>query len=199
MKGVFWNLARLFQFSGRESRGRFWPYAGCVVVLAFVGIGIGMSTAMAGMFEAAERVAETHPQDVTITRGPASVSVSISGHHPELMPDFGLSFAVMGAVVAVAAVLLAAAVVRRLHDSGRPGWWGLPVPVFLGLGILGMSRLMTMMTAEVASPDAEMFPLFGLIFLNNILYLASLGLLVVFLILPGHPGSNRYGGRADEG
>lgn len=199
MKGIMWNLARLARFGGRESRGRFWPYAALIVALTFVGMGAGMSVAMSRMFAAAESVAATHPQDVTVTQGPGSYSVSISGDHPEMMPDFGLTFGVMGVVVAIAAVLLAAAVVRRLHDSGRAGWWALPTPVFLGVGLFGISRFSGMMAGEVEPSNAELMPMMGLLFLNNILYLASLGLLVVFLILPGSVGPNRYGDRADEG
>ena len=199
MNGLIWNLKRLLQFRGRESRGRFWPYAALVVVLTFLVMGAGMTVSMAGVFEAAEQIAAEHPEDVTMTRGPGTYSVNISGHHPELMPDFGVFFGAMGVAVAVAAALLAAAVARRLHDSNRAGWWGLPPLVFLGVGVFGMSRLMSTMMAEVEPADAEILPLFGLIFINNVIYLAALGLLVVFLILPGSPGPNRYGDRADEG
>lgn len=199
MKGIIWNLARLLKFGGRESRERFWPYAALVILLTFVGSGIGMSVAMSSMFEAVEQVAATHPQDVTVMRGPGSYSVSVTGDHPELMPDFGLAFGVMGVVVAIAAILLAAAVVRRLHDSGRAGWWGAPPLIFLGFGIFAIRRFTGMMTDDVTPPDAEMLPVMGLLFLNNVLYLGSLGLLVLLLCLSGSPGPNRYGERADEG
>lgn len=198
MNSLLWNLKRLHRFGGRQSRGRFWPYAAAVVALAFAAIGVGMSVAIAGVFEAAERIATTHPDQVTVTRGPASYSVSVSGNHPELMPDFGVAFGTMGVVVAVLAVLLAAAVTRRLHDSGRAGWWGLAPLVFISAGVFGMSRLMAIMMSAEEPSDAEILPMFGIIFINNMLYLASLGLLVVFLALPGTTGANRHGDLADQ-
>jgi uncharacterized membrane protein YhaH (DUF805 family) len=85
--------------------------------------------------------------------------------------------------------LLAAAVSRRLHDSGRRAYWGLmPLP-FLLFGLTAFPAMMTQMTAS-GEPDLS---LFFLLFFNNLLYMVALVSLIVFLALRGTTGPNRFG------
>lgn len=87
--------------------------------------------------------------------------------------------------------LLAAAVTRRLHDGGRRGWWGLPPVIFLIVGLTLFPRLFqSTLTGEMTPASMK---LFGLIFINNLLYLASLGLLIFLLARESQPGENRFG------
>ena len=134
--------------------------------------------------------AAAHPDQATVEQGPGHYSVQIHGYHPELMPDFS-GFVMVEAVSVIALVaLLAAAVARRLHDSGRSGWWGaLPLP-FLAFGLAAFLLLFSRSGPGHAQPN---FALFGLLFVNNLVYLGTLVALIVMLALPTQPQPNRYG------
>ena len=77
-----------------------------------------------------------------------------------------------------------AATVRRLHDTNRSGWWILIaiVPYFI-LGILfGM-----------AFASGSMAAMGGVGLIGGLIAVAGGIALLVFMILPGTPGDNRYG------
>ena len=181
----------LLRFSGRDPAGRFWPYVGVVIALFFVTAAATMTPIMSGTFARMQTFAAEHPDQATVTQGPGSYSIQIHGDHPELMPDMKPFFSVMQVGCALAVLLLAAAVTRRLHDRGRRGWWGLPPVVFLIGGLALFPRLFQSALSGELSPDS--MKLFGLIFANNLLYLGSLGLLIFLLAGAGQPRANRFG------
>ncbi len=105
-------------------------------------------------------------------------------------PNLQLFMGVNAACAVLAVLLLAASGTRRLHDSNRRGWWGLmPLP-FLAGGLIGMS-LLSFGLGDDSDAGTQLMALM----LNNLIYLALLGLLVVFLCLPGTRGPNRFGDR----
>jgi len=183
----FRSIAR---FSGRDSRGEFWPYAGVVFALVFISFGIAMSVVMNEMFAGMQTFAATHPEAATVHSSPGSYSISIDASHPDA-PELNLGpfFATLASMVLACVGLLAAAVSRRLHDSGRRAYWGLmPLP-FLLFGLTAFPAMMTQMTAS-GEPDLS---LFFLLFFNNLLYMVALVSLIVFLALRGTTGPNRFG------
>ena len=98
----------------------------------------------------------------------------------------------LGVAVAVAVALLAAAVTRRLHDRDESGLWGLmPLP-FVAIDVVGFPRALT----NYALGVADTWLVAGL-FANNLVYLATLGGLLVMLARDGTPGPNRYGPAPD--
>lgn len=155
-------LNRLTDFSGRDPRRLFWPYAGVVVLAMIMLMGMVNMAFMSRM----------------MLRADASA-----------MPDFsGMVLAMAIEILAIVA-LLAAAVTRRLHDTGRAGYWGLaPVP-FLAFGMGGFYAL----TRTFVDGTQDIPPLFVAIFFNNMIYMASIVLLVVLLCQPTKPAANRYG------
>lgn len=180
-----YNLAGLLRFSGRDSKAAFWPYAAFILIAAMVAMMLGMAPVMGEAMANMAAYAAKHPERATIQPGSGGFSISIQGDAPGLMPDMGAMMVPMGIVALVTVVLLAAAVVRRLHDCGRTGWWGLmPLP-FLTAG----SILMPGMFAQGESDLA----LFFAMFFNNMLYIGLLALLAVLLAGQGQPGENRYG------
>ncbi|MEO8374687.1 MAG: DUF805 domain-containing protein [Sphingomonas bacterium] len=184
----FRNIAR---FSGRDTLSQFWIYAGSVIVLAVAGWMAIFMPAFMGSFARMERFAAEHPDQADVVTGPGSYSISIHGNHPELMPDFGTLMAGMSVIAAVSVVLLAAAVTRRLHDRGKRGYWGLPLLLFLAIGMTLMPGFFSDFAKSGENgPDMR---LFGLIFLNNFLYIVSLAILVVQLVQSGTRGANRFG------
>jgi uncharacterized membrane protein YhaH (DUF805 family) len=181
----------LLRFSGRDPAGRFWPYVGVVIGLFFAAAAATMGPIMNGAFARMQAFAAEHPDQATVTRGPGSYSIQIHGNHPELMLDVTPFFTVMQIGCAVAVLLLAAAVTRRLHDRGRRGWWGLvPLP-FLVVGMTAFPRLFKTTLAGEMTPDS--LRVFGLMFANNLLYLGSLALLVILLAGASQPNANRFG------
>jgi uncharacterized membrane protein YhaH (DUF805 family) len=180
------HFRMLFVFSGRENRSSFWPYAAAVfagsVVLSMLAVIPSMYTAMRSMQDYAER----HPENVTISRGPGHYSIRV--HGGDFSPDFGPMLWMMGLAFFVAVILYAAAVTRRLHDTGRSGWWGMmPLP-FIIFSLIAMPHAF----ASAAGGEAPGLALFLAVFFSNILYLASLIVLVVLLASKSTEGPNRF-------
>jgi uncharacterized membrane protein YhaH (DUF805 family) len=91
-------------------------------------------------------------------------------------------------------LLLAAAVVRRLHDRAKSGFLGLlPLP-FLAAGMILMpiafDRFGASMSGKNPEPDVSL--IFWL-FANNLLFLGGLVILIVELASSGTRGPNRFG------
>jgi uncharacterized membrane protein YhaH (DUF805 family) len=182
----------LLHFGGRDRPGQFWPYAALIVFLGLVAMFAAMIPPLFDSLARVQRFAAEHPELTTVDSGPGHYSVTIEGYHPELMPDLSAIAASVAVIAAIAILLLAAAVARRLHDRGKPGLLALlPLP-FLCFAFAIMPRLFHSVAS--GKPDLQMFGrLFPLLFLNNLLYLASLLYLVVQLASAGTKGPNRYG------
>lgn len=187
-KAIGHNLARLAQFSGRDARGTFWPYALTLFALTILGTMLAIVPVMFDAMARMQRFAAQHPELTTVEQGPGSYSIRIEGRHPELMPDMHGAMTGIAMVAAIFVLLIAAAVVRRLHDRGSSGLWALPPLAFLAIGLVATPRMMA--SAGTGVPDPS---LFLLLFASNILYLASLGWLVILLARDGTPGPNRHG------
>jgi uncharacterized membrane protein YhaH (DUF805 family) len=192
------GFRKLTQFSGRDTRGEFWPYAGVVFALVMVlGGGAGGVMMSRIMGEFVPHVIA--PAMIASSLAPSdTVRVEVVETSPSplaVMPDFTPFFWVQGATVLVFIGLMAAAVVRRLHDRNLPGWWGLaPVP-FVAFGVFGM-LLMLKSAMDTGMPN---FALGGLLFLNNLLYMVTLIGLIIVLAQKGTPGPNRYGAARASG
>jgi uncharacterized membrane protein YhaH (DUF805 family) len=149
---------------------------------------ISFAASFVGTFGKMQKFAAEHPDQVTVTQSPGQYSIQVHGSHPELMPDFGMMFGLMAAIVLLIAILLGAAIVRRLHDSNWRGWIAL-VPFGLLLNGLAMMRMLFSELLQGKEPDMR---LFGLILANNLAYLISLGGLLYLLIRKGTAGPNRF-------
>ena len=173
------NLAGLGRFRGRQTRISFWPYAATVGVLSAVAAQAILIPELRDTMERMRAFAEAHPDQASIATTAHGTSISIRGLHPELMPDLGSLALPMAVLLAVTVALLAAAVVRRLHDAGRSAAWGVPPVILLVAGVMLMARLFAL--------DAMDWRLFVGALLTNALYLASLLALVVMLAREGVP------------
>lgn len=74
--------------------------------------------------------------------------------------------------------------VRRLHDQGRSGWWGLLLPLLV---LLHIPRMLTEMRGDFAEIIAQQNSPLGVA-----ATLCALAVFVLF-ILPGSDGANTYG------
>ncbi|MEO5938410.1 MAG: DUF805 domain-containing protein [Sphingomonas sp.] len=179
------NLTGLLDFSGRQNREPFWIWVLiCYVVRTGVSM-IAMIPFFAGMFGNFERIA---------ARGPGAAPIKPEEMFADMQPwMFGMALG--GAVAGVVFVgLVAAAVVRRLHDREISGWWALPV---LLINVVSQVSSLSMMAsgklnlkADPAHPFANVTQNFGLL---SLLTLVTIIAFVVVLALPGTPGANRYG------
>jgi uncharacterized membrane protein YhaH (DUF805 family) len=104
---------------------------------------------------------------------------------PITIDQFFLASALMFAALVA---FLAAAVARRLHDSGLSGYWGLlplPFAVYSGTMLVRFQR-------QFESEEQDM-RLFYSIFTSNLLYLVAVALLIVLLARRSAPSPNRFG------
>jgi uncharacterized membrane protein YhaH (DUF805 family) len=184
---IRYNLARLFEFSGRESRALFWPYAIAVFLAGAVAGIILMVPVLMDMMNRIVAYLQKHPEGL-----PQPQPGQPAALPPELMPDFGVLLMPTAMLGLVSLFLWAAAVVRRLHDCDRSGWWGLlPVPFQLAGALVGPAAMRAMMDLG-AAPSA----LTLLSALNSLAYWVAFIALVVILAGEGMPGSNRFGDAA---
>ena len=182
-------LTRLTTFSGRDRPRQFWPYAGLVLGAGMAVWMVGVVQAMQGTFGKMQQFARAHPDQVTVTQGPGHYSMRIHGHHPELMPDFAGLIGLMAVIVLAVAILLGAAITRRMHDSDLRGALALIPLALLASGFALIAPLFDSVAQGGDFPAGR----FTLAFTNNLAYLASLGALFYALVRKGTPGPNRFG------
>jgi uncharacterized membrane protein YhaH (DUF805 family) len=178
------NLTHVADFSGRDPPGRFWPYAIFLFLLSMV---VGMLLwvpVMADMFVRLQRYLVEHPEGLPIDTGvyPARMP-------PELVPDLSAMTIPLAILNLLFVLLLAAALVRRLHDRDKSGWWALmPVP-FMIFGQVQGREATTMMMGAIPADPALILPMA----LNSLFYWIAVIALVIMLIQQGTHGPNRYG------
>jgi len=172
------------RFSGRDTRGQFWPYAIFVFLAASIVSYLALVPELMGSVQRVMQIVEEPPgRELTPEELDAMIIAA--------MPNFELFMWVSMAVNVVAVLLLAAAVTRRLHDRDRTGLWGLlPLPSFaLGFALAPRALDFALRPAD----DPEAMSQFMLQMLNSML---SWGLLIVLIVLlagQGSDGANRFG------
>lgn len=167
------NLTSLADFRGRSTARQFWPFALLVIALGSVAALMIMFPEFNASMARMQAFAAKNPELATVQSSPGHYSISVEGHHPELMPDMKMFVTAIGSIVSVSILFLAAAVARRLRDRGSSALWGLlPIP-FLAYGLYAMPKLLAADELEIGQ--------FLLLFVNNILYLASLSWLLALL------------------
>jgi len=125
---------------------------------------------------AMQQFAAQHPDQAEITSGPGQYSISVQGKHPEFVPAGSIALYLV-VTFGLAILLYAAAVVRRLHDRGKSGLWGLiPLPF-----TIYSSAQMPRMFAFVGAGTQPDMTLFFSIFLSNLFYIIALIWLIVLL------------------
>jgi uncharacterized membrane protein YhaH (DUF805 family) len=181
------HFKKLFEFTGREDRASFWPYAAVTFIIIMVVGMIIFVPMMSRSLHAMQHFAAQHPDQATVTSGPRQYSISIQGNHPEFMPPQSMAL-FLAVTFGLALLLYAAAVGRRLHDRGKSGLWGLmPLPF-----IIYSSVQMPRMFASVGTRAQPDLTVFFSIFLSNLFYIITLIWLIVWLAGPSEPAPNRY-------
>ena len=193
------HLTGLFDFRGRENRQPFWLWILIVYIVQFVLMMIAMIPLMMSWFNQMMPAMQGDPH--RFDNDPQAMF--------QLMMPMMQNMIMVSLVVAVLfSALTAAAVVRRLHDSDRSGWWVTPYyamqivsPIFMASILPRYFAVMASMAgAKPGSPPDMTNPALQqamqsmtLVSLVNMLGLAILVMMIVFLVLPGTVGPNRFG------
>lgn len=182
-----YNLSRLADFSGRESRADFWPYAIALFLGAMALSYLAFIPAMVGMLDRIGRYVAENPGKSLLEPEPGQLPGTLP---PELMPDMTSYLQISIVIYLLFALLIAAAAVRRLHDRDRTGLWALlPLPFWMFAWAISFFSDPMMMFAP--TPDNEW--LYRLSALNALPTWGMLIWLVVLLAGDGTKGANRYG------
>jgi uncharacterized membrane protein YhaH (DUF805 family) len=181
-------LSNLLNFSGRDARQTFWFYVLMLYIammaLAFLVAAPACVEMIAGMM----KTIRLNPDDPTAMNGMMARSMG------DLMSSImWLSF---GSKVA-AMLLIAASLVRRLHDSNLSGWWALlpAVGQLVALAFLpDKTRTVMAMTQAMYGPDPAAMAGFQ----NQFALVSLVGwipwiALIVIGVRKSTPGPNRYG------
>lgn len=183
MKLFSGHFRGLLTFAGRENREPFWLWILVIYVAQTAVSTIASIPMFVWMFR---RI-----RHAVATRNPEEMRDQQAMFHDmaPLMVWIGVVGAVLGALFIL---LAAAAVVRRLHDGNRSGWWAFPVAL---LNIASQVSSLAMLAAGKLNPVpgkpfAATQQSFGVI---QFAALLALVLLVVLLVLPGTEGDNRFG------
>jgi uncharacterized membrane protein YhaH (DUF805 family) len=187
------HITGIADFRTRENRQPFWLWVLLVYGTQFV----------ISMIITIPMTASMMQQMVPVIQGDPQRLQANPGEMMALMKPFMQQMMIVGMVLAVIVfVLLAAAIVRRLHDRNMSGWWASPVflswlagPILSALALPKMLDAMTAMqpgaagTANLVAASNQ----FAWISVVQWLGFLLMIVLIVFLALPGTAGSNRYG------
>lgn len=194
------HFSGLADFSGRENRQPFWLWVLIVYAVQMVASMVIAIPLMATMSESMAPLMNNDPD--YLQKHPEAMN-RIMG---QVMAPMMQSWMVVGAVMAVVMLaLLAAAVVRRLHDSDKSGWWAAP---YFALGLAGpllSAKAMPDFFKSFSAIRPDMNPdqaqaairpmmqsMVGVWAIGMIGFIVTI-LMIVLLCQPGTPGPNRYG------
>lgn len=181
------NYSNLFNFSGRDTRAQFWPFALTHIAIA---IAIWIPIFVAELLDSLARMrafARENPDKVTVVDEPGRYSITVHESVPGLGPDIDMLILPLFGLSILLIVLFAAAVTRRLHDTGRRGWIGSIPAALLIIAFLVMREIFT--DREDGFDSALFFTGFGL----NLAYNVSLIVLIILLCMGSQPESNKFG------
>lgn len=163
MEWMFMPLRRYADFSGRSRRMEFWMWQLFQVIVYVVLIVLMMALGGGAMM-----MVGNDPSRALAAGGPVMLIFALYGIY---------CLAVIVPSIAVA--------VRRLHDTDRTGWWVLaPLAPYV---LVIISAAMVAGSPDSAGPA-------GILALVSMLVVLALAIvLLVFYVLDGTPGANRYG------
>lgn len=177
------HLRGLLRFSGRERRTTFWLWMLiCYGIQSAIGI-IATQPFTAHLNERMQQYVATHPEMRPGALPPLALFTDVFPLKPLL------AISAIGGVLSL--LLVAAATTRRLHDTGRSGWWAAPLVV---IQLAGVALVFHAYDAFLAAPGwAAVRSDAGLLALDYVAGLIFFVLLIVFCCQATHETANRYG------
>ncbi len=183
---IKYNLMHLLDFSGRDARQTFWFYVLFLfiigMVVSMVAIVPAMMTMFAGAFQAAQG------------GDPEAVNAYMAANMGGVMSD-AIWVSAVWSLLQIP--LLAAALVRRLHDSDLSGWWGW-IPGLAQVGavvwsIQTIEDMEAMMSSAMAAPgDSSYLAMQQSMGVGSLVGWIPVLCVVVFGIRKSTEGPNRF-------
>jgi uncharacterized membrane protein YhaH (DUF805 family) len=187
IESVKHNLGNLFNFDGRDARATFWWYVLFLVVVNFV---IGMIIAI----------------PMTVSTFTASMQAVQDGADPssaqiltdDMLASMKTQMWLSGILGLLMAGMLAASFVRRLHDSGKPGWIALIALAFFVANSVSSfinfdSMIETMRSAMAVDDPAQMMAQQSKLYAYSALGWVAYLIIIVFGLFDSERGPNKYG------
>jgi len=160
----------MFNFSGRARRAEYWWYFLFVMIMSFILQGALIYWLM------------THPQYSVAFRSEAAMQTVLKQYQGDMLRWSGYYF--VGTLFLYWLPQLAVTV-RRLHDTGRSGWWMFK-PILIGIAAaIGLGFVSVFLGGGTPSP--------ALALMAATAPLACSIWYIVVLCLPGTHGTNRFG------
>ena len=181
------NLSNLTNFNGRDARQTFWYYVLFLVVIQYV---LGLAITVPMMIEGFSSAFQAASSGVDS----AALEQQMNTQMLAAMQD---AIWIQIAIGSVGALLLVAAVVRRLHDSDHSGWWAV-LPFALYAIVLARSPEVMRRAFEMAQAAETAAPSDALAMMKGQLAESVLGwvpylLIIILGVLKSTPGPNRFG------
>ncbi|MEO0412070.1 MAG: DUF805 domain-containing protein [Pseudomonadota bacterium] len=167
-----------YKFKGRAARSTFWLH----VVMAYI-FSYAISAACllflfdASAFETAVVYADTDP---------ALMRSALNDFFAAMVPTMAAS--------TLAFIALPSMLVKRMHDSGRTGWWAAPYLAVSALGIGVAILLLPKFFGAVSQQDTQaLADMVAPFFVFGAASAVSFIVAVVLAVFKGQEGSNRFG------
>lgn len=185
---IKYNLSHLTDFTGRDARQTFWYYVLFLVVVQ-VGVGIVLMIPMyidifGQAFSAAQSGMSEQEMQAAMFEGMAG------GLRTQMYAS-----TILGLVIAA---LFAASFTRRLHDSGKSGWWTLlALGTYLASLAFNVANIDTVLeitsrSMSVTDPN-EALSVQGELYAYSALGWVGYVVVIVFGVMKSDPGPNEYG------
>lgn len=187
VEAIKYNLSNLTNFNGRDARQTFWFYVLFLVIVQYA-LGLLVSAPMMG---GVMQGAITGVRDgLSETEMQARMMAQITGPmRTAMLFSAGLTL--------ICALFLAAAFVRRLHDSGRPGWIAAIAFICklaaLSASIANIDNVVDAMAKSGTGNPVAVFQAQGSLVYLTMLSWAGMLIVIVFGAWPSTDGANRYG------
>jgi uncharacterized membrane protein YhaH (DUF805 family) len=181
------GLSNLFNFNGRDSRQTFWLWILFIVVLRILASIVTSGPMVSATFSSVAEVAESGAD-------PAAAQAQMLAKMADAMSSMGTIVIVVGLATCV---LMAASLVRRLHDAGFSGWLVLIPGAIYGYVLSQVPAQLDlaaklMRTIDPANPPNPMAMMQGTAGIALIGWIPVLFVIVVG-ILKSSDGPNAYG------
>jgi len=182
-----YHFKHLLAFYGRDSRQTFWYW---FLLLFIVNIAVSLVTSMPMTMDAVTAGYDAVKGGDEVAAQTAMLSQMAVSMKRVIMVSL--------AVGVINVMLIAAPLIRRMHDSGNTGLWAIVAGVIyllsLGLTWSRADEAVALMRRVAAASNPQMVlgmqPKFGL---NSLLEYIPLIVVLGFGLLKSTPGPNRYG------
>ncbi|MGN6424213.1 MAG: DUF805 domain-containing protein [Asticcacaulis sp.] len=174
---MFQPLAKYATFEGRSRRSEFWLW----VLFRFI-LNAVLGSVVGGVVLSGLPMLQSHPE-------------IFFANYMRVMPIFSL----VGLALLIPTLAVA---VRRLHDSNRTGWWLIAPYAAAMAGLIIFFILFGAQIFHIAQQGHEMTDAEGMAFAGSLFGTLALCflpaiicdiMLLVFFLLDGTPGPNRFG------